>query len=90
LRAKLALISQKTKLAEAIRYALSRWARWVGPRQEFIETSVRMAVDDLRDGRSDEVARAFRDDVARYSDLISPGVRLRSIGLPQGVAKINV
>jgi hypothetical protein len=25
LRAKLALISQKTKLAEAIRYALSRW-----------------------------------------------------------------
>jgi transposase len=26
LRAKLALISQKTKLAEAIRYALSRWA----------------------------------------------------------------
>jgi transposase len=26
LRAKLALISQKSKLAEAIRYALSRWA----------------------------------------------------------------
>jgi DNA replication protein DnaC len=24
---------------------------------------------------SDEVARAFRDDVARYSDLMSPGVR---------------
>ena len=27
LREKLSLISQKTKLAEAIRYALSRWAR---------------------------------------------------------------
>ena len=24
---------------------------------------------------SDEVARAFRDDVARYSDMMSPGVR---------------
>jgi hypothetical protein len=24
---------------------------------------------------SDEVARAFRDDVARYSDITSPGVR---------------
>ena len=23
---------------------------------------------------SDEVARAFRDDVARYSDMMSPGV----------------
>ena len=24
---------------------------------------------------SDEVARAFRDEVARYSDMMSPGVR---------------
>jgi transposase len=27
------------------------------------------------DADSDEVARAFRDDVARYSDMMSPGVR---------------
>jgi hypothetical protein len=26
------------------------------------------------DADSDEVARAFRDDVARYSDMMSPGV----------------
>jgi hypothetical protein len=26
-----------------------RGGDWIGPRQEFVETSVRMAVDDLRD-----------------------------------------
>jgi hypothetical protein len=26
-----------------------RGGGWIGPRQEFVETSVRMAVDDLRD-----------------------------------------
>jgi hypothetical protein len=29
----------------------------------------------LSNADSDEVARAFRDDVARCSDMMSPGVR---------------
>ncbi len=33
------------------------------------------ALDSLWIADSDEVARAFRDDVARCSDMMSPGVR---------------
>jgi hypothetical protein len=32
-------------------------------------------IRNVKAADSDEVARAFRDDVARYSDMMSPGVR---------------
>ncbi len=39
------------------------------------ETSTSDRIDQSRySADSDEVARAFRDDVARYSDMMSPGV----------------
>jgi hypothetical protein len=41
------------------------------PAQEGLQAG--MPYSEIAD--SDEVARAFRDDVARYSDLMSPGVR---------------
>jgi hypothetical protein len=41
---------------------------------------------------SDEVARAFRDDVARYSDMMSPGAgaSLASVFWHQVAGTVNV
>jgi hypothetical protein len=60
-----------------------RGGRWVGPRQEFIETSVRMAVDDLRDGRSeirigiDSVELAGLDQRSNYCPMLGTAIGAR-------------
>jgi hypothetical protein len=51
LRGKLALVSQKSKLAEAIRYALSRWAglgRFLDDGRVEIDSDIRLAHRDLQ------------------------------------------
>jgi hypothetical protein len=53
-----------------------RWPNWRWCRVRCAaEEAQRAAVREHLNADSDEVARAFRDDVARYSDMMSPGVR---------------
>jgi len=59
LREKLALISQKTKLAEAIRYALSRWDGL----KQFIDYG-RIQIDTLPENSAYFGGRSYVDSVA--------------------------
>ena len=59
------LLGADIKLAGSLSLAVSLPMLLVG----FTRTAAIKAAD------SDEVARAFRDDVARCSDMMSPGVR---------------
>jgi hypothetical protein len=58
----------------AVTLLIGESGKWQSTSQEFT-TKQRTVTIQFTDADSDEVARAFRDDVARCSDMMSPGVR---------------
>ena len=86
LRAKLALISQKSKLAEAIRYALSRWeglTRFLDDGQiEIDSNTVERSIRPIALNRKNALfAGSNSKSVLRFSVIVRFGLRCGAVAL---------